>query len=213
MFRKFLLYSILNLLLLSILGCGSDSSQITNSITLPTDMLLTLYCENAGIYPEKCILDDPDNPYRMVNITETNKWDLHTAAPSAKARFYLWATALAHTPTGENQYYVASSLHQLYSDGTSTNAKAQAKRAYRSVLDNFYDSLTYWEASWLPGSPTPVYAVPLKDLTGMRMYDPTPDGLTSLYSDRYNALNDLAIWGYSYNSTLNPITNTGTLSK
>jgi len=213
MFRKPLTYMFLCLTLASIFGCGSDDSNTTNTINLPTDMLLSLYCDDVGIYTEKCVLDDPANPYRMVIITEENKWALHTAAPSAKARFYLWATALAHTSTGENQYYVASSLHQLYTDGTSSNAKAQAKRAYRSVLDNFYNSLTYWEASWLPGTPTPVYAVPLKDLTGMRLYDPTPDGLSPLYSDPYYALNDLAIWGYSYNTALNPITGTGILSK
>ena len=44
-------------------------------------------------------IDDPD--YYL-------KWDLHNDMPAtfnyAKARFYLWATALARVTTGENQY-------------------------------------------------------------------------------------------------------------
>ena len=211
MFLKHFITIILSLSMLTALGCGSDDGQVTNGIDLPTDSRLSLYCEDVGIYPETCILDDPSNPYRMVSITEESKWDLHVAAPSAKARFYLWATALAHDPSGENQYYVADALHELYTEGTSVNAKAQAKRAYRSVLDNFYDSITYWEASWLAGDPTPVYAVPLKDLSGMRLHTPTPDGLSSLYADPYYALDELAIWGYSYDPTLDPITSTGSL--
>lgn len=214
MFLKRFLLIILSLTILTALGCGSDDGQVTNAIDLPTDTLLTLYCEDVGIYPNTCALEDPNNPYRMVSITEESKWVLSDDAPSAKARFYLWATALTQTPTGENQYYVATSLHELYTEGTSVNAKSQAKRAYRSVLDNFYDSFTYWEAYWLPGDPTPTYAVPLKDLTGMRIYDPTPNGLTPLYDDSYYGLYDLTQWGYSYDPDFDPdqsLTQTGTL--
>jgi len=215
MFLKHFITIILVLALLTALGCGSPDSdgQPSNSIDLPTDTLLTLYCEDVGIYPDTCVLEDPNNPYRMVAVNEVTKWDLSADAPSAKARFYVWATALAHIKTGENQYYVADSLHALYTEGTSVNAKTQAKKAYRSVLDNFYNSFTYWEAWWLPGDPTPAYAVPLKDLTGMRIYDPTSDGLIPLYDDEYYGLFDLALWGYSYDPDFDPaqsLTQTGT---
>lgn len=210
-----ILVILLSFCILTISGCGSDDSgQLANSIPLPADSLLTLYCANEGIYPETCILDDPENPYRMVAVNEETKWELNNAPQSAKSRFYLWATALAYMPTGENQYYVADALHELYTNVASVNAHEQAKRAYRSVLDNFYDSFTYWEATWLPGPP--VYAVPLKDLTGMRVYDPTPDGLLPLYIDSYYGLNALAEWGYSYDPDFDPaqsLTQTGTITK
>ena len=210
-----LLVILLSFCILTLSGCGSDDSgRLANSIPLPADSLLTLYCANEGIYPETCVLDDPENPYRMVAVNEETKWDLNNSPQSAKSRFYLWATALARTPTGENQYYVADSLHELYTNIASVNSHEQAKRAYRSVLDNFYDSFTYWEATWLPGPP--VYAVPLKDLTGMRIYDPTPDGLLPLYIDSYYGLDALAEWGYAYDPDFDPtqsLTQTGTVTK
>jgi len=224
MFLKHLTIIIAGLTLLTALGCGSagDDGQLSNNIDLPTDSLLTLYCADVGIYPNTCVLDDPNNPYRHVAVNEESKWDLNDDALSAKARFYLWATALANVATGENQYYVADALHALYTEGTSVNAKNQAKRAYRSVLDNFYASLTYWEAWWLSDVPTPVYAIPLKDLTGMRIYDPVPDGLSPLYDYdnaddyKYYGLYDLAQWGYSYDPDFDPaqsLTQTGIIFK
>jgi hypothetical protein len=213
---------ILALTVASIPGCGSGGGQVTNAINLPTDKLLTLYCENVGVYPETCVLDDPDNPYRMVAITEDNKFTLSTDAPSAKSRFYLWATALATSPSGENQFYVASALHELYTDGRSTNSMTQSIKAYRSVLNNFKSSLTYWKATWLTNTPT--YAVQLKDWTGMRMYDPRGDNLLTLFPNtisdaalsvnhsQFDGLHQLAVWGYSYNPTPNSLTKLGTLN-
>ena len=222
MCRKNFIYMILALTLINIPGCGSGGGQISNAINLPTDKLLTLYCENIGIYPETCVLDDPDNPYRLVSITEDNKFTLSTDAPSAKSRFYLWATVLATSPSGENQFFVADALHALYTDGRSENSRTQAMKAYRSVLDNFKSSLTYWKADWLTGTPT--YAVPLKDFTGMRLYDPRGDSLLTLFPNsisnattsaeqsQFDGLHQLAVWGYSYNPAQNPLTKHGTLN-
>jgi hypothetical protein len=222
MFRNILVYMVLAVAVVTITGCGSDDKQITNSINLPTDSLLSLYCENVGIYPETCVLKDPDNPYKMVSITEDNKFTLSTSAPNAKSRFYVWATAMAKAPSGENQFYVASSLHTLYTEGRGDNSKTQAVKAYRSVLDNFKNSLTYWKADWLTGTPT--YALQLKDLTGMRLYDPRGDNLLTLFPNtisnattsaeqsQYDGLHQLAVWGFSYNPTPNAITKLGTLN-
>jgi hypothetical protein len=216
---------ILALLLVTLSGCGAGDGQISNTIILPTDTLLTLYCENVGVYPETCVLDDPNNPYRKVTITETNKFTLSTGAPSAKSRFYLWATVMAQSPSGENQFYVASSLHELYTEGRSNNARTQAIKAYRSVLNNFIGSLTYWKADWLKDT-LPTYAVPLKDWTGMRVYDPRSDNLLTLFPNsisdptvsanqsQFDGLQQLGAWppGYSYNPAPNPLTKLGTLN-
>ena len=223
MFQNIFIYLILTLAFVTLSGCGAGDGQISNTIILPTDSPLTLYCENVGVSPETCVLDDPNNPYRKVSITEDNKFTLSTGAPSAKARFYLWATVLAKSPSGENQFYVASSLHELYTEGRSDNAKTQAVKAYRSVMDNFKSSLTYWKADWLQDT-QPTYAVPLKDWAGMRMYDPRGDNLLTLFPNtnsdpavsanqsQFDGLHQLAVWGYSYNPTPNAITKLGTLN-
>jgi len=197
MFLKRLATIILSLALLTALGCGSDDGQVTNTIELPTDTLLTLYCADVGIYPETCILDDPENPYRQVAVNEANKWDLNDAAPSPKARFYLWATALAKSAgaPGENQFFAARALHELFTAGGSVNAQEQAKRAYRSVLDNFYGSETFIEVWYLPEKP--FYPVPLKDWVGENIWDPTGDNLVPLYDAPEFGAEALGQWGYS----------------
>jgi len=231
MFRNIFIYLILTLTLVTLPGCGVDDGQISNTITLPTDSHLTLYCDNVGVYPEKCILNDPANPYRLVAIeTDFTKKDspnyvftMSANAPSAKSRFYLWATALAKTPTGDHQFQVAAALHQLYTEGKSDTARRQAFKAYSTVLGNpdFRGSSTYWKADWLTGKPT--YAVPVKDLTGMHLYDPRPDNLLTLYPNtitdpalslsqsQYDGLQKLGDWRCAYDPNPNPLTGIGTL--
>jgi len=201
-------------MLIFLAACGSDDQGVvSNQIVLPTDTLINLYCADEGIYPNTCILEDPDNPYRMVDVNEETKWHLNDSPQSPKARFYLWATALARTPTGENQYYVANALHELYTAGGSANAHQQAIRAYRAVLDNFYTAITYWEATWVDPVNPPLYAIPLKDLTGQRIYDPSADGLVSLFTNEWYALDALAQWGYTFDPTVgaDSLSGTGTL--
>ncbi len=111
-----------------------------------------------GINTETCVLTDPENPFRFVTIVEPDantpddvvtKYDLEdtipTGAPGAKARFYLWATALARRPTGENQWYTARALHRLYTYNGDELIRQQALKAYRSNLDNFFGSLVYFD--------------------------------------------------------------------
>lgn len=130
-------------------GCVDTSdSQVVNETTLPIDARIDLPCADAGLVNSDCILTDPNNPYARVNVNNETKWQLDQDAPSAKSRFYLWATALAKTPIGENQYYTAVALHALYSEGGSPNAQSQAKKAYRTFLDQFYNEQSYyWTAS------------------------------------------------------------------
>ena len=148
-------------------GCSgertNEDGEIINGIALPSDVVLNLACENVGIHPENCVLGDPENPYITTTIVEfdpnappgtPDKFDLLATIPEgptgAKARFYLWATALARRPSGENQWYTAKALHELFdanSNFISTDelVRAQALKAYRSVLDNFWGSVTFFE--------------------------------------------------------------------
>jgi hypothetical protein len=193
------------LLLVILTACDPKNGTKITGVDLPLDNELILYGENVGIHPSTTILEDGNNPYAHANISMDSVWDFHDEAPSPKAKFYLWGTMLAKIPIGEYQYFTARSLHELYTVGGSENAKEQTKKAYRAVLDNFYNGTTWYEAWWMEEET--VYAAPLKDLVGQNMYDPTAMNMLSLYNDPVEALQDLSLWGYVYN------TETKTISK
>ena len=133
---------------------GPGDGEIINAIILPTDTLVNLACEDVGIFTEQCVLEDPENPFVTVPIIEfdvndpdaTNKFELFNSIPKgrtgAKARYYFWATALARRASGENQFYTALALHELWNYNGDPIIQAQALKAYRSVLDNFFGSVT-----------------------------------------------------------------------
>ena len=215
-------------------GCDGErepsDSQLVNFIKLPTDTVLNLYCENVGIAAETCVLDDPENPYATTTIIEQsattagNKFALFDAIPKgptgAKARFYLWATALAYRQSGENQYYTALALHELF-DANSTAIGDQgsedelirehAKKAYRSVLDNFFGSVTVFdcfECGPVADGDFPQNAVPLNERVADHLFrtestnfvsPAAPNGLRRLVPLPDSLVLDLFVqWGYTY---------------
>jgi len=194
--RNKIIFGVLSLLMIFAIGCDIKDGNPVGLVELPTDYALDLYGENEGIHPDTNILDDPDNPYANVGIGMDSVWVYSDNCPSAKAKFYLWATILAKIPYGEHQYMTALALHELYTVGGSINAKEQAKKAYRAVLDHFFDSVTWWKADWL--NDDTYYAVLLRELSGDNMYDPSELGLLPLYSDPAIALADMSEWGYVY---------------
>jgi hypothetical protein len=179
-------------------GCSEiDSGTVQNTVPLPVDSTLNFQCENEGIYLETCVLDNAQNPYANVAVTEDNKFELSDDAPSAKSRYYLWATALAKGAgiPGENQYYTALSLHEVYAESASPTTRDQAKKAYRSVLDNYFLAPTFFG----PFTPEDSYfSVFVKDLVGENLYDPSAGNLVSFYADPINALAEISEWGYVY---------------
>lgn len=217
-------------------GCSGEpderDGEVINAIVLPTDVVLDLYCENVGIFPETCVLDDPKNPFATTTIIEfdvnnpdaDNKFDLFNSLPpgpsGAKARFYFWATALAQRPTGENQFYTALALHELYdanSNAISTDelVQEQALKAYRSVLDNFFGSVTVFECcpgASPDGEPVP-FSVPLNELTADALYRTDATGFRRLVpGDPILVLEVLLDWGYSYQPATPPLFNDGVIS-
>ena len=193
-------------LLIAVLGslvvaaCSDiEGGDVVDETSLPLDSKIDLYCEDAGVFPDPCILDDPANPYARANVSEQTKFDLNDGAPSAKSRFYLWATMLARNPSGENQYYTALSLHEVYSETASPVIQAQTRKAYRSVLDNFFESATFFVIPVTQGEVA--FATPLKDSAGANLYQPTDASLVSLYTDPIFALEEMSQWGYIYDTT------------
>ena len=211
-FSRWARVGLLALVMAAVAGCGevdSSDGQVRNSVALPTDSVLTLFCEDAGIANEPCILNDPDNPYASTSIDDSNKFQLSDAAPSAKARFYLWATAQAMSPRGENQYYTALSLHQMHDESGSQLAKAQALRAYRSVLDNYFNEVTFFGPFTINGEEV-VTPQPVRIEVGQNLYDPEFNERSFFGSDLQpifsaNAQNNRTLakdtfgqWGYTY---------------
>lgn len=196
---KFLQLTLIAAFVLVVTGCGgvdSSDGKVVNNTALPTDSALKLHCPNAGIADEPCILDDPDNPYARTPVNDDTKFDLSTAAPSAKARYYLWGTAQAISPRGENQFNVAVALHGMFSESGSTLARDQALRAYRSVLDNYFFSATFFEADFLP-PPDIFFPFPVRKLVGQNMVTPAAP-LSPLFDQPVQALELFGEWGFTY---------------
>ncbi len=230
-FIKHLYLALLGAVTLFASGCderGPDDGQVINTIVLPTDPVLGLFCANVGIATETCVLEDPENPFATTTIVEFvnfenpgNKFEIADTIPvgptGAKARFYFWATALAYRQSGENQYYTALALHEVFN--ANSNAVEQdevirehALKAYRSVLDNFFGSVTVFKCfecglddSYDPPR-YPQFAVPLNERVADHLYrkestatDEYPTGLRMLIEGTtINVLDLLVEWGYTY---------------
>lgn len=208
-------------------GCSGErdagDGRVINTILLPTDVVLNLACEDVGIAGETCVLDDPENPYASTTIIEFsvddpgNKFDLFNAIPAgptgAKARFYFWATALARRQSGENQFYTALALHELFDANSNAISKdelirEQALKAYRSVLDNFFASVTIFTCcpGASPDGQTPVaFAIPLNELTADNLYRTDATGFLRLVEgDPLLVLELFVDWGYTYQPATPP---------
>lgn len=204
-------------------GCSGErddkDGEVISGIVLPTDVVLNLACENVGVYPENCVLGDPENPFITTTIIEfdennpdqDDKFDLLATIPAgpsgAKARFYLWATALARRPSGENQWYTAQALHELFdanSNVLSTDelVRAQALKAYRSVLDNFWGSATFFECDLCaPDENGDLIKFPaqLNELVGDNLFRFDSTGFLPLVDGGdIRVLELFGTWGYTY---------------
>jgi len=226
------LIALLSAVILAVVGCSSpssDSGVVINEIALPTDTLLNLNCANVGIFPETCVLLDPENPFVQASIREFDvnnpdaetKFDLANKLPpgptGAKSRFYLWATALARFPSGENQWYTARALHELWDAAGDPLIQVQALAAYKSVLDNFFGSVTFFEccAGIIPGDPTrPVpFSATLNELTADNLYRTASTGWARLIpGDPLLTQAVLAQWGYTYQPATPPNFDNGVVS-
>lgn len=229
------LIAMLGLLAVGASACQSPSSDdgtVINSLLLPTDVVLNLACAEVGIAGEQCVLEDPENPFVTTTIIEfdpnnpgaDNKFDLFNAIPAgptgAKARFYFWATALARRQSGENQFYTALALHELFdanSNVLSTDelVRAQALKAYRSVLDNFFGSVTVFECcpgASPDGEPVP-FAIPLNELTADNLYRTDATGYRRLVDGDPLLVQALFVdWGYAYQPATPPNYDNGVIT-
>jgi hypothetical protein len=115
-----------------------------------------VYSTNEGVYPDHSVLLDPNNPFAADPPGDQAKWDLQANAGPAVS-FYSWATLNANAAlgNGEDQYYTAINLQQLYQTGQVDSADSAktltlALQAYQAVLDYFPTSVTYFVANGPP---------------------------------------------------------------
>lgn len=208
---KGLLWVFIALLLIALTACGEvddDDGDERDEVALPTDdtIPLDLYCKDIGLLGENCVLDDPANPYARSIVTEDSKFELDADAPSATAKFYLWATALARGAgnPGENQFYVGLYLHQMWASSNSELTRLQALRAYRAYLDNFFDTILFFE---IPVDSENFVPQDVNTFVGQMLFDPTdvtntftstrlfsPDPATNVFE----ASIEIGEWGYFF---------------
>lgn len=123
-----------------ILNCSDLKSNLSKKDLVPIDLTTIGYnpqSSDEGIFPDISVLKNPNNPFIKTGIIESNKWDIANASLSDGATYYLWATILAISPSGENQYYTAEAIRTLEANSS------RAQRAYEMVLENFFYDLTY----------------------------------------------------------------------
>ena len=127
-------------------ACGGDDEQYRFGFNT-TGIEFELFNETEGIHPSKVTLDNPHNPFREFVIGEDTKFEILDDGGNAAA-FYAWATVLAGQPTGENQYYTATKLRDIF----LANEVPQEERGivqqmaiagFQRVLDCFPDSVFF----------------------------------------------------------------------
>lgn len=195
-----------------------DDGDVINTIPLPLpgDSTLDLFCLDVGVGNERCILDDPANPFAKVGFDDEVKFELYSTSPSPKASFYLWATAQARSPRGENQYYTGLALHEMFTDGGAVDLviKEQVIKAYHALLDNHFNEVTF-VGPFIDGTGNEVYfpisvrelvldniILPIptdapNDICGQSSSGAHPDGLATLFIDNLEMLSRLGEWGYT----------------
>jgi hypothetical protein len=131
-------------------SCGPGSGTPYDGI--PTEgITFHLYSTDMGIHPSQSVLDDPNNPFAHVAIDDLNngtpekparKWAFNPMTAPPVTCFYVWASTLARAPNGENQFYTAERLYDVYRFDLSSPedheaVRVMAIRAFTAILTYF----------------------------------------------------------------------------
>jgi hypothetical protein len=126
-------------------ACGDTSEyRLGQNIT---GIQFELFDPTEGVHPSRVTLGNPRNPFRELNIGEDTKFDILEGGGNAAA-FYAWATLLASIPIGENQFFTATKLRDMYEANEvppedSEIVRQMAIDAFQRVLDCFPDSVLF----------------------------------------------------------------------
>lgn len=158
------------LALVAALGAGCDEGdppEYEYGVVL-ADLELSLISDTVGVYPDRSVVFDPNNPFRGGLSLET-KFAVLDDGPIAG--FYAFATALANEPTGENQWYTANQLQlvheqQLAHPDDLALVRQIAIAGYQQVLDKFTGAVTYDATGRIPFDLMPLALQGILDLGG-----------------------------------------------
>lgn len=157
--------------MLLLLAACQTPNPATYHYGVPLDEVsFNLYSLSMGVYPDESVLDDPNNPFAAGGLDGDLRWDI-TAGGLPVATFYAWATWLVYQPTGEAQFYTASSLHSIYDLALAeTNdlyyVRQLAIDGYQTVLDSFPDAVTYDATGTIAYPLAPLAYAGIEDLGG-----------------------------------------------
>jgi len=140
-----------------------------------TGIQFELFSETEGIHPSEVTLDNPHNPFREFNIGEDTKFDILDDGGNA-AGFYAWATVLANIPIGENQYFTAIKLRDIYESNEVAEEDRETVRqmavdGFQAVLDCFPQSLLFESTGTLALRLATLAYVQILDLGGVPQGD------------------------------------------
>lgn len=147
------------------LGCA-EPAPATYYYGVPLDEVeFNLYSLAMGVHPDASVMNDPNNPFSTGGLDGDLRWEI-TAGGLPIAAFYAWASWLVIEPTGEAQFYTASTLHEIYELALCEPedlpyVRELAIDGYRAVITEFPGSVTY-------------------DATGTFAYDLEPSALAGL---------------------------------
>ncbi len=144
MFNLYIKFSLLGLVLVAV-ACGDDPVyEFGFNIT---GIEFELFNPTEGIHPSKVTLSNPRNPFREFGVSDDTKFDILANGGNAGA-FYAWATVLANIPIGENQFFTAVKLRDIYeanevAEEDRETVRQMAVAGFQTVLDCFPESVLF----------------------------------------------------------------------
>jgi len=144
MFSSYIKFSLIGLLLVAF-ACGDDPEYEFGFNT--TGIQFELIDPTEGIHPSKVTLSNPRNPFREFGVSDDTKFAILDAGGNAGA-FYAWATVLASIPIGENQFYTAIKLRDIFEanevpEEDREKVRQMAVDGFQAVLDCFPESVRF----------------------------------------------------------------------
>ncbi|MBT8452016.1 MAG: hypothetical protein KJO40_08640 [Deltaproteobacteria bacterium] len=131
--------------MLAVAACGDDGEYEFGFNT--TGIEFELFDPTEGVHPSKVTLSNPRNPFRQSGVSDDTKFAIIGDGGNAGA-FYAWATILAEIPIGENQFFTAIKLRDLYlsnevAEEDRDTVRQMAIDGFQVVLDCFPESLLF----------------------------------------------------------------------
>jgi len=172
MFNLYIKFSLLALVLVAA-ACGDDPEyEFGFNIT---GIQYEFFDVTEGIHPSKVTLNNPRNPFREFDVSDDTKFQILGDGGNAGA-FYAWATVLANIPIGENQYFTAIKLRDIYesnelAEEDRETVRQMAVNGFQAVLDCFPESLLFESSGTLALRLAPLAYAQILELGGVPQGD------------------------------------------